>query len=374
MKTILGQLMGSSRDPLAGILRQGEGAGGGGGGAGAAGAGAGAAGAGAGGAAGAAGAAGNGTGAAAGAAGAGAAGGAAGDSGGTGDGGAAAGGQQKPWYDARQWSDPTLRDHLVKSGYHNGTADEALERALRGDLSATAKLGKPPGSLIDAPAADQPITDWLKANGKAFALPDSVEKYELKVPENLPEGTPIDDALMAEYKAFAFESGMPPALAQANVDAYARMTGAKITAMAAAAATAEANMDKELKASWGVNFEANQQKAMLAFQALAAEMKLTPEVSQLLAVKLNKDTGDATLMKFFHHIAGKMGEDTLAIPRGGNAPALQLADAQQRKAEIMAQHTGDMAQANKAGNQARVKQLQDELKGLNIIIGQHGGG
>lgn len=370
MNTILGQLMGSSRDPLAGILRQGEGAGGGGGGAGAAGAGAGAAGAG-------------GTGAGAGAGGAQGAGGAAGGDGGAGnggnDGGAGAGNgggdgaQQKPWYDARQWSDPNLRDHLVKSGYHNGTEAEALERALRGDLSATAKLGKPAGSLIDAPAADQKITDWLKANGKAFALPDSIEKYELKLPENLPEGTPVDEALLTEFKAFAFEAGMPPALAQATTDTYAKVIAARVTADAAKAAQAEANLDTALKADWGVNFETNQQKAKLAFQALAAEMKLTPEQSMLMAAKLNKDMGDATLMKFFHHIAGKMGEDSLAIPRGGNAPALQLADAQQRKAQIMAQHTGDMAQARKAGNQARVGQLSEELKGLNLIIGQHGG-
>jgi hypothetical protein len=279
----------------------------------------------------------------------------------------------KAWYDERQWSDPVLRDHLVKSGYHNGTPEEALERALRGDANATAKLGKPAGSLIDAPAADQKITDWFKANGKTFALPDSVDKYDLKVPEGLPEGTPIDDALMAEYKAFAFQSGLPPALAQANIDAYGKMVGAKVTAMAAEAATAEANLDKDLKASWGVNWEANQQKAMLAFQALSAEMKLSPEASQLMAAKLNKDMGDATLLKFFHHIAGKMGEDTLAIPRGGNAPALQLADAQQRKAQIMTAHTGDMAQASRAGNAQKVKALQAEMQGLNLIIAQHNG-
>lgn len=372
MNTILGQLMGSSRDPLARIFRQGEG----GSGAGGAGGGAGATGAGAGGGAGT-----GGTGAGAGAAGAQGAGGAAGGDGGAGngsnDGGAGAGNgggdQAKPWYETRQWSDPTLRDHLVKSGYHSGTEADALERALRGDLSATAKLGKPAGSLIDAPKADQPISDWLKANGKAFALPDSIEKYELKLPENLPQGTPIDEALLTDFKAFAFEAGMPPALAQATTDAYAKVIAARVTADAAKAAQAEAALDTALKADWGVNFEANQQKAKLAFQALAAEMKLTPDQTMLMAAKLNKDLGDATLMKFFHHLAGKMGEDTLAIPRGGNAPALQLADAQQRKAQIMAQHTGDMAQARKAGNQARINQLQEELMGLNVIIGQHGG-
>lgn len=282
-----------------------------------------------------------------------------------------AGDANKPWYEQRQWADPALQQHLIKSGYHAGTAEEALDKALKGEIAAVSRLGKPPGSLLDAPKEGQSAAEWMKANARAFGVPETVDKYELKLPENLPAGTPIDDALLSDYRKFAHEAGIPPALAQANVEAYANIMGPRFAKMAQDASAAEAKFNTDLQAAWGPNYKTNQEQAVRAFQALAAEMKLAPEQAKLLSGKLNEGMGDATLMKFFHHIAGKMGEDTLAIPRGGNAPTLQLADAQQRKEQIMARHSGDMAKAVAAGDSARVKQLREELGGLNTVIAQH---
>lgn len=284
----------------------------------------------------------------------------------------AGGDANKPWYEQRQWADPALQQHLIKSGYHAGTAEEALDKALKGEMAAVGRLGKPPGSLLDAPKEGQSASDWLKANAKTFGVPESIDKYELKLPEGLPKGMPIDDALLSDYRKFAHEAGLPPALAQANVEAYAQAMAPRFEKMATDAATAEAKLSTDLQAAWGQNYKTNQEQAARAFQALAAEMKLDPDQTKLLAGKLNENMGDATLVKFFHTIAGKMGEDTLAIPRGGNAPAMQLADAQQAKERIMAKHSGDMAVAVRSGDSARIKALQKELEGYNTIIAQHG--
>lgn len=238
-------------------------------------------------------------------------------------------------------------------------------------MAAVGRLGKPPGSLLDAPKEGQSATDWLKANAKTFGVPETLDKYQVKLPENLPKGTPIDEALMADYTKFAHEAGLPPALAQANIDAYAQIMAPRFEKMATEAATAEAKLTSDLQAAWGPNYKTNQEQAARAFQALAAEMKLDPDQSKALATKLNENMGDATLVKFFHTIAGKMGEDTLAIPRGGNAPAMQLADAQQAKERILAKHTGDMAVAHRAGDSAKIKALQKELEGYNTIIAQN---
>lgn len=215
------------------------------------------------------------------------------------------------------------------------------------------------------------MTDWLKANAKAFGVPEKVEDFKLDMPQDLPEGTPLDEALMSEWRAFAHESGLPPQLAQAAVDFFGRASGARISKMITDAANAETRLTQDLQATWGQNYAANQQLAARAFQALAAEMKLDPEQAKLLGAKLNGGLGDPVLVKFFHHLAGKMGEDTLAIPSGGNAPAMQRATAEARKAQIMTAHTGDMAQASRTGNQARVRELQEELRGLNTIIAQY---
>ncbi|MES2667923.1 MAG: hypothetical protein V4712_17700 [Pseudomonadota bacterium] len=284
----------------------------------------------------------------------------------------AEGGDDKPWYENRQWADDGLKQHLIKSGYHRGTADEALERALKGELHATTRLGKNPATLLDAPAEGQKVTEWLKANAKTFGVPDSADKYEVKLPENLPKAMPMDEALLTEYKAHALDKGLPPALVQDAVDFFASTMGGRYTATAAKAAQAEQNLTGELQTSWGQNYKQNQQLAVRTFQALAAEMKLAPEQTGLLAEKLNEGLGDATLLKFFHSLSSRMGEDTLAIPRGGNAPALQLADAQQRKEVIMTRHSGEMALATRASDNKRITALRQELEGLNAIIAQHG--
>lgn len=294
-----------------------------------------------------------------------------GGAGGSGDGGS--GGDGRPWYETRQWADPSLQQHLVKSGYHKGTSDEALEKALKGEMSAVARLGRNPASLLDAPAEGQEFTAWLKANSQRFGVPESPDKYDVKLPDNLPKGLPINDKLLADYKAHAHAKGLPPAVVQDAVNFFAGNMGAEFTRLAADAAAAETALTTTLQAEWGGEWKQNQQLAARTFQALAANAKLTQEQSQLVASKLNEGMGDATLLKFFHGMAGLMGEDTLAIPRGGNAPALALAEAQQRKAAIMERHTGAMAQARARGDQRQITALQTELSGLNAIIVQHGG-
>jgi hypothetical protein len=322
-----------------------------------------------------AGAAGAGAGAASGGAadGSGGAGGSAGNGGANGSGGQGGAGQsEQPWYETRAWSDPALKEHLLKNGYHSGTAEEALERALKGDAAAQTRLGKPPGSLLDAPKEGQGVTDWLKANAKAFGVPEKLDDYKLALPQNLPEGAPLDETLMADWRGFAHGAGLPPQLAQAAVDFFGQASGARISKMITDATNAETALTQALQGEWGQNYQQNQQLAARAFQTLAAEMKLDPEQTKLLGAKLNGGMGDPVMVKFFHHLAGKMGEDTLALPRGANAPQMQRATAEGRKAQIMAAHTGDMALAARAGNSARIKELQAELNGLNTIIAQHG--
>ena len=127
--------------------------------------------------------------------------------------GASAAGQAadtRPWYEQRQWTDPALKAHLQKSGYHMGTEAQALELVLKGEAAAVAKLGKVPGSLLDAPAPGQKVADWMRANGKALGVPEDAAKYALTLPADLPEGTPLDGALLAEAQVFGHAAGMPP--------------------------------------------------------------------------------------------------------------------------------------------------------------------
>ncbi|MEO0385895.1 MAG: hypothetical protein AAF234_20365 [Pseudomonadota bacterium] len=275
-------------------------------------------------------------------------------------------GSDKPWYDTREWSDPTLKEFAVKNGYHSGTADEALEKALKGEMTAAAKLGKDPKSLVELPGEDGSIMDFFKDNGAKMGVPDSIEKYELSLPSDLPEGLPIDQALLDGFTKASFEAGLPPAVAQASVDFYAAHVTNWMSEQQGKVAESEKALETALKSKWGGNWEENRDLGVRAFQTLAAKIGLDADATKNVASKLNEGMGDVHLVQFTHGLAEIIGEDSLAKPRNSDAPAANVATATQRKAQIMAKGDGDMAKAR--GNPARIKELQKELEGLNRII------
>lgn len=258
---------------------------------------------------------------------------------------------------------------MIKSGYHGGTADEALEKAIKGEMTATAKLGKDPGSLVELPGPDGNALDFLKANGAALGVPDSIDSYELKLPDNLPEGLPIDQLMLDGFTKAVFEAGIPPAVAQQSVDFYAQHVTGWMAEQQGKVAQADQALETALKERWGGNWEERRENAVRGFQALAAQIGLDPDAAQNTASKMNEAMGDAHLLQFMDAVAGLMGEDKLASPKGAGAPSSDLASAQQRKAQIMTRGTGDMAKAQ--GNPARIKELQGELQGLNKTILAH---
>lgn len=308
---------------------------------------------------------------AAGAGAAGAAGGAAdGATGGAGTGGDGSGGagDGKPWYETRAWKDPALKEFAVRNGYHNGTAEEALEKALKGEMTAAAKLGKNPSRLAELPEEGGSVTDFLKANAKAFGVPDSIDKYQLKVPEGLPEGMPIDQDMLSAFTKNAFEAGLPPQIAQATVDFYANHMGEWMSKTQSEIEVAEKKLEGQLKEKWGGNWEQNRDLGARAFQAIASQMGLDADAARNVAMKLNEGMGDVHLVQFTHGLASLISEDQLLAPRRGGAPSGDLARAQQRKAQIMGKD-GEIRRA--AGNPAKIKQLQEELAGHNAVILRH---
>ena len=277
-------------------------------------------------------------------------------------------GDKKSWYDTHQWSDPKLKDVLVRNGYHKGSPEEALERALKGEATAMSRLGKSPDTLLDKPAEGQDVSEWLKANGAAFGLPDKAEGYELKVPDGLPKNLPIDEGLLGRFAETAYDMGMPPKMAQVMVDFHAKSIAETFSGLSAKEAQAEEALNTELKSSWGADWEGKRDMAVRGFQALAVKAGMDADAMKVLASKMNEATGDAGLLKFGYAMAELIGEDTLAIPQGGNRPAMAIADAEQRKQQIMAPHEGDMAMAKAKGDRRRVEQLKKELDGLNVLI------
>lgn len=237
-------------------------------------------------------------------------------------------------------------------------------------MTAAAKLGKNPNSLVELPGDDGTVSDFLKTNAQAFGVPDSLDKYELKLPENLPEGMPIDQDLMDAFRQNAFDSKLPPEIAQATLDFYAGHMSDWMGKQQAKIKEGETKLNNALKEAWGGNWEQNRDLGARAFQALAAKMGLDADATRNIAMKLNEGMGDVHLVKFTHGLADLVGEDQLAAPRGGGAPAGDLARAQQRKGALTGKD-GEILTAQRAGNQAKVKELQTELAAHNEVILRH---
>ena len=278
-------------------------------------------------------------------------------------------GDNKPWYETREWTDPALQEQLIKAGYHKGTPEEALEKVLKNEASLTQRLGKPADQFMDKPAEDQALTDYFKSNADVFKVPEKPDGYEITMPEDMPESLPIDENFLGAFKEFAHENAYPPEVVQGAVNFYADTMKAQFIKAETTIANLEEKLNTELQAEWGADWKSNKDLATRTFQTLAAKLKLDPDQTKLIASKLNDDMGDAALLKFFNGIAKLTGEDGLVIPKDADEPALDLANAQQRKAQIMEAHTGEMAQAR--GNTQKIRALQEELKGLNAIIEQH---
>ena len=281
-----------------------------------------------------------------------------------------AGGGDKPWYETREWSDPALQEQLIKAGYHKGTPEEALEKVLKNEASLTKRLGKPADQFLEKPAEDQNMADFFKANAGTFKVPESADDYEITLPEDMPDDLPIDEEFMGAFKAYAHENSLPPQVVQGAANFYAEAMKQQFVEAQTTIANLEEKLNSDLQSEWGADWKSNKELATRTFQTLAAKLKLDPDQTKLIASKLNDDMGDAALLKFFNGIGKLTGEDGLVAPRDSNAPALDLANAQQRKAKIMEAHTGEMAMAR--GNQKKIDALKEELRGLNTIIAQHG--
>ena len=232
-------------------------------------------------------------------------------------------------------------------------------------MTAAAKLGRDPNTMAQLPGEGTTTLDFLKANGKALGVPDSVDDYKLTVNIELPDGLPIDEDMLTGFQKASFEAGIPPEVAQVGLDFYAQHISTWFTEQRSTVMQSEENLTGKLKQKFGGNWEQERDKGARAFQVIAADMGLDAAATKNIATKLNDGMGDVHLVMFTNHLAGLLSEDQLVSPSGG-APRADLATAQQRKAQIMERGTGEMAKAR--GNAAKQKQLQAELKGLNEII------
>lgn len=200
-----------------------------------------------------------------------------GGDGGQGDGGGdpgAGGGATAKWFEDAGYAGD--REWLTAKGLDKvEDPAKALRTVVQGYRGAETRLGRPTDTIMDRPAKDQALPDWMRANAAVFGIPESAEKYEVEKP-TLPKGVEWDGTLEAEARKIAYEHGLAPGALNAMVKLYADRVTSIVGDADTQLAAANREMMDTLARDWGVQTEAKLGLARSAAAAIAEKAGLPP--------------------------------------------------------------------------------------------------
>ena len=211
---------------------------------------------------------------------------------------------EKPWWDtlpdnlkttaaAKQWKDPAA---AIES-YVN------LEKIMGADKA---------GRTIMLPK-DDASPEEVGAFFKSLGVPETADKYDIKVPQGLQSET-VDQA-----KGWMHEAGVPPKLAQRLVDSVAKAESAR-WALWEKASNTEMN---DLAVEWGAKFDDNAEVARRAVK--------TAGLDQAALLKMEMAIGTKNLMTMFHKFGMNLNEAAAPAPgNGGGQFVMNKAQAQSK--------------------------------------------
>lgn len=127
---------------------------------------------------------------------------------------------------------------------------KALAKSWREQKAAISK-GLPKAALPDDPTPEQ-LSEWRKANG----IPESPDKYEIKLPDGLVIGEQ-DKPMVGRVLARLHAKNAPPEIVNEAVSAYYEIQEEQAAAVAAAVKEARSKSEEELRADWGAEFRSN---------------------------------------------------------------------------------------------------------------------
>lgn len=209
--------------------------------------------------------------------------------------------------------------------------------------------------------------EWFREHGGA--LPDAKQYAENIARPKLPEGMQYDEALEGKVYEAAAKAGVPAWAVGELYGVFAEHMGEAFSKAQGDAKEAEAAFQRDALTEWGGQKDQNIQMAGAAAQELVGEILGIKDAEGQGAVfeKLNGALGDFEVVKFFHGLARKMGNDKLETGGGsgfGQSPADARAELERLKGDkdFMAAVTDVSAQGHKDAV-ARWQRLHQQAAG-----------
>lgn len=260
-------------------------------------------------------------------------------------------------------ADPELVGHIQNLGWHDKTPQEAALAAAKAHREARAFIGVPEERLVRLPVTGD-AASLAAYRAKIGAVTDPAKLDLTGV--TLTGGKAVEPAFADLVRSTSVNLGLTPEQAQGVAKAFVGFTEAAGTADDAVSTAKLAEEKAKLATSWGANADAHLLTAKNAAGKIAAAAGMEPQEIVDAISALEGKVGYANVMRMFHAIGSKTGEDTF-VGNGNsalNGGILTLEQASAKKAELMADK--DWRGRYQAGGM-QSKEYQ-EMHALNVII------
>lgn len=270
------------------------------------------------------------------------------------------------WWEGDKFSDDQ-RTSLTALGLTVDDQAEATAKLIDMETSAKRRLGQSPEDLMTRPAKDGDVAEWLREHGDVFGIPKDAEGYEVKPPEDWPEGAKWDTDLEGKAREIALKHGHNSDSLQDYVNLFAAEVARLDNDGATELAVANTEMMSALEKGWGDQTSAKIALAQQGASVLGAAAGLDQDAITNIASVLQPKIGDANTIKLFAALAENMGEDMAAGLRDGNQNLTSTPAEARAELQKMRSPGGEYYEATNKGDRAEMKRLQPVIDRLTKI-------
>ena len=271
------------------------------------------------------------------------------------------------WWQGADYS-PDEQQWLAARGLTEDDPAKIVPKLVKGHRAAEQRLGKGLDTIMDRPAKDQPLTDWMRAQKDVFGLPEKAEDYKVERPKELPDTIAWDGEFEGRARTKAFELGLTPDQMNGLVGLYAEQVQGLNAKIAAEETAANDRMMADLTAEFGAQLQPRLALAKQAAAVLGEQAGLDKAaIAAVSSVLTEKAGGSAATIKLFAKIGELMSEDKLVT--GASAGAETAAEARQKLAAMQAPDGAYYKAVERArnGDPAEQQRLKPEIERLTRL-------
>lgn len=277
---------------------------------------------------------------------------------------AAAAAPAAKWWDGADYAE--TRAMIAAKGFADDDMSKAMPKIVKSLHSAEQRIGRGLDSIIDKPAKDQSMAEYMRANAATFGLPEKEDGYTVEAPDFWPKDTQWDEKMAADVRKLAFDEGLSPSALKGVVGLYAQKMKDLNDSTVTDIEKSREVMMKDLQREFGDQTDVKINAARQAADHFVAKAGLPQSAIDHISGLLKASGGDAYTIKLFASIHEAMGEDAAVGLGKGGPMTMTPADARAEIANMTARDS-DYSKAVSTGNRAQMAEFKARMAMLTKI-------